>query len=75
MTMPRSRCALALVCLLFLAPGLAACTFVKPYERSRLAHPSMASGRLSGPGEAHVHAVHEGATGGDIGAEASCGCN
>lgn len=54
---------------------LSACSFVKPYQRSKLSHPSMASGRLVGPGEAHVHAVHEGATGGDVGAEASCGCN
>ncbi len=67
--------ALSLTLLVLLLPGLAACTFVKPYERSRLSHPSMAGGRLVGPGEAHVHAVHEGATGGDVGAEASCGCN
>jgi hypothetical protein len=66
---------LSLSLLVLMLPGLAACSFVKPYERSRLSHPSMASGRLVGPGEAHVHAVHEGATGGDVGAEASCGCN
>lgn len=58
-----------------LLAGQVGCTFVKPHERGRLAHPSMASGRLVGPGEAHVRAVQEGAIGGDIGAEASCGCN
>ena len=66
---------LTLLLLVLLSVGLTACSFVKPYQRSRLSHPSMASGRLVGPGEAHVHAVHEGAMGGDVGAEASCGCN
>lgn len=72
MTMRRVTTALLFA---LLATGLTACSFVKPYQRSRLSHPSMASGRLVGPGEAHVHAVHEGALGGDVGAEASCGCN
>ena len=72
MTMTR---ALPILLVALLLPGLAACSFVKPYQRSRLSHPSMASGRLIGAGEAHVHSVHEGAKGGDVGAEASCGCN
>jgi hypothetical protein len=54
---------------------LPACSHVKPYERSRLAHPSMAIGPGSGPGEGHMQAVHEGATGGSAGAESGCGCN
>ncbi|MFO0590001.1 MAG: DUF4266 domain-containing protein [Polyangiaceae bacterium] len=66
---------LSFLLFLGLLAALPACSFVKPYQRSKLSHPSMASGRLVGPGEAHVHAVHEGATGGDVGAEASCGCN
>ena len=67
--------AFTLTVLAMLLASLPACTFVKPYQRSKLSHPSMASGRIVGPGEAHVHAVHEGTTGGDVGAEASCGCN
>lgn len=71
----RTRTALLAAVAGLLLAGQLGCTFVKPHERGRLAHPSMASGRLVGPGEAHVRAVQEGATGGDIGAEASCGCN
>ncbi len=57
-----------------LAVLLSACTHVAPYERARLAHPSMtADGR--GAGESHVYAVHEGATGGGPVAESGCGCN
>ena len=54
---------------------LGACTPVTPYQRARLAHPSMSANRLSGPGASHMQAVHEGATGGAIGAESGCGCN
>jgi hypothetical protein len=51
------------------------CTHVAPYEREQLAHPTMQMQDLDGPAEAHVHAVHEGATGGDSGAASGCGCN
>jgi hypothetical protein len=61
--------------LLLLVAALGACTPVLPYERGRLAHPSMSANRLSGPGVSHMEAVHEGATGGGIGAESGCGCN
>jgi hypothetical protein len=54
---------------------LAACTHVAPYERGRLAHPTMAADTLEGPAEAHVYAVHEGAEGGGSLAESGCGCN
>ncbi|MDI1428739.1 DUF4266 domain-containing protein [Polyangium sorediatum] len=64
-----------LVCLLGLLHGLVACTHVAPYERGRLAHPTMAVGPVSGPGESHMQAVHEGATGGSASAEGGCGCN
>jgi hypothetical protein len=64
------RLALAFVVLVALG-----CTPVKPYERGRLAHPSMSGDRLCGPGESHMQAVHEGATGGAIGAASGCGCN
>lgn len=52
----------------------AACSHVAPYERGKLAHPSMTS-ELQGAGEGHVYAVHEGATGGGSVAESGCGCN
>ena len=51
----------------------AACTHVAPYERGRLAHPTMTQSVESAAAE-HVHAVHEGATGGSVGAS-GCGCN
>jgi hypothetical protein len=52
-----------------------ACTHVAPYERGALAHPTMAAAALDGPAAGHVHAVHEGATGGGSVAESGCGCN
>ncbi len=55
--------------------ALGACTPVPPYARGRLAHPTMSANRLTGAGEGHMQAVHEGAIGGAIGAESGCGCN
>jgi Domain of unknown function (DUF4266) len=65
---------------LFLAFALlglasAGCSHVAPFERGKIAHPSMTAADLAGPGEAHTRAVLEGATGGSIGAESGCGCN
>ncbi len=51
-----------------------ACTHVAPYDRGKLAHPSM-NEELDGPASGHVHAVHEGATGGGALGESGCGCN
>jgi hypothetical protein len=52
-----------------------ACTHVAPYERGRLAHPSMTDD-VEGIAAAHVHEVHEGAAGGTLKVAASgCGCN
>ena len=53
----------------------AGCTHVRPYERGKLAHPTMAPGSLAGAAESHMLAVHEGAVGGVEGAEGGCGCN
>ena len=53
----------------------AACSPVKPYERGRLAHPTMLLGDMARPGAAHVYAIREGATGGGAGAQGGCGCN
>jgi hypothetical protein len=51
-----------------------ACTHVAPYDRARLAFPSMTDGYESAM-SAHVRAVREGASGGGSVAESGCGCN
>ena len=61
--------------LLALGSTLAGCVRVQPYQRGRLAHPTMLLVDFAGPAEAHVYAVHEGAVGGGQGAEGGCGCN
>ncbi len=67
---------LSLVSLGLLALGVTACTHVKPWERSKLAHPTMNGGiALPGPAEEHVYSVQEGAIGGGAGIESGCGCN
>ena len=53
----------------------AGCTHVAPYERGKLAHPTMTDAFGDGPAASHVYAVHEGATGGGSVAESGCGCN
>jgi hypothetical protein len=55
--------------------GCVGCADLKPYERGRLAHPTMLLGDLARPGAAHVYAIREGAVGGGAGAEGGCGCN
>ena len=52
-----------------------ACSHVAPYERGKLAHPTMTDEHLDGRGAAHVTAVHEGATGGGPLFGSGCGCN
>ena len=54
--------------------SLAGCAHVAPYDRGKLAEPSMSPSDVTGAAEAHVHAVHEGAAGGAHG-ESGCGCN
>ncbi len=51
------------------------CASVKPYERARLAHPTMAPDSATSPAQDHVLAVQEGAAGGKVGAASGCGCN
>jgi len=53
----------------------AGCTHVRPWERGKLAHPTMLLGDQTRPGEAHVYAIHEGAVGGSTSVEGGCGCN
>jgi hypothetical protein len=50
------------------------CTHVAPYERARLAHPTMTQAVGSAAAD-HLHAVQEGAAGGGSVAESGCGCN
>jgi hypothetical protein len=64
-----------LALLALVALSLSACTHVRPWERSKLAHPTMAAPNLPGPAEEHVYSVQEGAVGGSATAESGCGCN
>jgi len=61
---------------LFLALALSsvACSHVQPWQRGKLAHPTMVQD-FSGPAGEHVYAVQEGAIGGGAAAESGCGCN
>jgi hypothetical protein len=54
---------------------LTGCASVPPYERGRLAHPTMAVDDPTRAAEEHVRGVHEGATGGGFAAGGGCGCN
>jgi hypothetical protein len=67
--------ALAAIAILGLITLSSACASLKPYERGKLAHPTMLLGDMSRAGPAHVYAIHEGAVGGDSGAKGGCGCN
>jgi hypothetical protein len=51
------------------------CARVAPYERGRIAHPTMTTSDLVGPAEGHVRAIHEGAVGGSFEVGGGCGCN
>jgi hypothetical protein len=57
--------------------GLAStgCSHVAPYERERLAHPTMVTSDMARASESHVRSVQEGAIGGDAAAGGGCGCN
>jgi hypothetical protein len=54
---------------------LAGCAKVAPYDRAKLAHPTMKAGELDGPRANHLRAVSEDAIGGTTGAGSGCGCN
>jgi hypothetical protein len=51
------------------------CAPVAPYERGKLAHPTMTAADMAGFGEGHLRAITEGATGGNGGTGSGCGCN
>ncbi len=53
----------------------AGCAHVAPYERGRLAQPSMTTADIVSPSEEHVRSVQEGAIGGGASVGGGCGCN
>ena len=63
---------IAMVVAIVLTTG---CSAVAPYERGKLAHPTMTASDMTGFGEAHLRAISEGATGGSGGTGSGCGCN
>ena len=72
------RAARVLCAVLVLGGGLLAstgCAPVAPYERGKLAHPTMTAADMAGFGESHLRAITEGAVGGSGGTGSGCGCN
>ena len=69
------RGAVKLLAIVAAVSSLSGCVHVKPWQRGKLAHPTMSTSGFSGPAEEHLYAVHEGATGGGAAAESGCGCN
>jgi hypothetical protein len=67
--------ALVVVFIAAFSIGSMGCTHVRPWERGKLAHPTMTSASLPGPAEEHLYSVQEGAVGGAAGVESGCGCN
>jgi uncharacterized protein YceK len=55
--------------------GLVGCAEVAPYERAKLAHPTMTAQETTTMGQSHIRAIQEGALGGSNGAGSGCGCN
>jgi hypothetical protein len=54
---------------------IAGCAHVPPWDRGRLAHPTMTAEEINLGLDAHVRAVSEGAAGGISGGGGGCGCN
>jgi hypothetical protein len=69
------KTSLTCVVTLLLAVAASGCAPVAPYERGKLAHPTMSAGDISSMGEGHLRAISEGATGGSGGTGSGCGCN
>lgn len=61
---------LALLALL----AAAGCADVAPWQRAKLAHPTMSEQGQS-PAREHMLAVQEGASGGTVSTASGCGCN
>jgi len=78
MTTSTRRIAARFVTLVVMASALglgAGCSTVAPYERGKLAHPTMSVASMDTFGSAHLKAISEGATGGSAGSGSGCGCN
>ncbi len=67
--------ALALVVMVTALGTATGCANVAPYERAKLAHPTMAAADMASAGEMHLRAISEGAIGGSGGTGSGCGCN
>lgn len=63
-----------LVCLIA-ALWLGGCANVAPWQRTRLAHPTMNESDGASASRQHLHEVREGAQGGDGSVSMGCGCN
>ena len=70
-----TSCATTIVAMVVALVATTGCSTVAPYERGKLAHPTMAASDMTGFGEAHLRAISEGATGGSGGTGSGCGCN
>ena len=66
---------LTLVVMAIALAASAGCTSVAPYERGKLAHPTMAAAEANSMGAEHLRAISEGAMGGSAGSGSGCGCN
>ena len=66
---------LALVVMVVALGAATGCATVAPYERGKLAHPTMAAADDTSMGAEHVRAISEGAMGGSAGSGSGCGCN
>ena len=55
--------------------SISGCATVPPWDREKLAHPTMTAQDLTSGLDDHVRAVSEGATGGLAGSGGGCGCN
>jgi hypothetical protein len=75
MIRPRIAARLFAVAVVACVVASAGCVRLQPYQRGRLAHPTMLLGENAGPGESHVYAIQEGAVGGGAAVEGGCGCN
>jgi hypothetical protein len=67
--------ALALAAMVVALGTATGCANVAPYERGKLAHPTMVAADMAGAGESHLRAISEGAVGGSGGTGSGCGCN
>jgi hypothetical protein len=67
-----ARCSL---CVALSIVGASGCVRVMPYEREKLAHPTMGTDEVGTALDGHVRGVSEGAAGGLGGGGGGCGCN